>query len=265
MSLAATASRHSGKAVVLLMLLIWEAVSRFHIVPALLFPPVTTILKSLWALTVSLELFRDYAVTLWQAAAGFSLGTAAAIVIGVLMGHYQKLFDAFEPLFEALRPIPTVALIPAAILLLGIEDAMKIFIVSWACFFPVWVNTMDSIRAVNRELLDIARTFKFTDLAILRKFLVPCAAPGIFTGMRISMAFALILSVVAEMVAGDTGVGHFLIAAEGAFQIPQMYAAVFSLALVGYVLNCIFVAIERRILGWHYSIPLGAELSDGNP
>lgn len=255
MSLTGLVSRRAGTVVVWLLLATWEAVSRFHIAPTQFFPPVTTIVAALWSLTASLELVQEYTVTLWRAGAGFLLGTAAAIVLGVLMGYYRSVFNLFEPLLEALRPIPTVALIPAAILLLGIENTMKIFIVAWACFFPVWVNTMESIRSVNRELLDTARTFKFTDPAILAKFLLPCAAPGIFTGMRISVAFALMLSVVSEMVAGDTGVGHFLIAAEDAFQIPQMYATVFSLAAVGYVLNWLLVTIERRVLQWHYDVP----------
>jgi len=255
MSLTTLVSHRAGTGTVLLLLATWEALSRFHIAPSQFFPPVTTIMAALWSLTVSLELVQEYVVTLWRAGAGFLLGAAAAIFLGALMGHYRSIFNLFEPLLEALRPIPTVALIPAAILLLGIESRMKIFIVAWACFFPVWVNTMESIRSVDSELLDTARTFKFTDPAIFVKFLLPCAAPGIFTGMRISLAFALMLSVVSEMVAGDTGVGHFLITAEDAFQIPQMYATVFSLAGVGYVLNWLFVTIERRAMPWHYGVP----------
>ena len=262
MPLATLLLRHSGTLVVLLLLTIWELVSRLHIAPSQFFPPVTTILTALWSLVISFELVQQYVVTLWHAGAGFLLGTAAAIVMGVLMGYYRNIFNLFEPLIEALRPIPTVALIPVAILLLGIDNTMKVFIVGWACFFPVWVNTVESIRSVDSELVDTAKTFKFTDAATISKFLVPCAAPGIFTGMRISVAFALILSVVSEMVAGDTGVGHFLIATEGAFQISQMYAAVFSLAAVGYVLNSMFVAIERRVLRWHNDSGNNQELQD---
>lgn len=246
--------RHwSGAVFVVLLLVAWEAVARLELVRALFFPPATAIFAALWSLTASLDLVREYAATLWRAAAGFSLAACLGIATGVVMGFYRPAFSLLEPLIEMLRPIPTVALIPVAILLLGIDNAMKIFVIAWACFFPVWINTLEAVRAVDKELMDTARTFRFSDPAILAKIVLPFASPGIFTGLRISVAFALILAVISEMIAGETGIGRFIIESEMAFRIPQMYAGVFSLAIVGYGLNRIFLLAEQRILRWHYA------------
>ncbi len=246
--------RHwSGVVFVVFLLVLWEAISRLEILRSMFFPPATTIFATLWSLIVSLELVREYAATLWRAAAGFSLAACLGIATGVMMGFYRPAFALLEPLIEMLRPIPTVAMIPVAILLLGIEDTMRIFVIVWACFFPVWLNTLEAVRAVDKELMDTARTFRFSDPAILTKIVLPFASPGIFTGLRISVAFALILAVIAEMIAGENGIGRFIITAESAFLIPQMYAGVFSLALVGYGLNRLFLLAERRILRWHYA------------
>ncbi len=246
--------RHwSGVGFVVLLLVAWEAIARLQLVRSMFFPPATTIFATLWSLTVSLELVREYAATLWRAVAGFSMAACLGVVTGAAMGFYRPAFSLLEPLIEMLRSIPTVALIPIAILLLGIDDAMKIFVITWACFFPIWINTLEGVRSVDKELMDTARTFRFSDAATLMKIVLPFAFPAIFTGMRISVAFALILTVIAEMIAGESGIGRFILESEAAFRIPQMYAGVFSLAIVGYGLNRLFLLAERRLLHWHYS------------
>ena len=243
----------SGIGFVFLLLLAWEVVARLQLVSPMFFPPVTTILAKLWSLTASLELLREYGATLWRAFAGFAIATVLGITTGLLMGFYRSVFSLLEPLIEALRPVPSVALIPVAILLFGIGNGMKIFVIAWACFFPVWINAFEGVLSVDLGLLDTARTFRMSDRSTLLKIALPFALPGTLTGMRISVGFALILAVVSEMIAGETGIGHYIISAEEGFQVPQMYAAVFSLAALGYALNRLFLAIERHVLRWHYS------------
>jgi ABC-type nitrate/sulfonate/bicarbonate transport system permease component len=241
-----------GIGFVLLLLLIWETVARLQLAPPMFFPPVSTILSALWSITISLDLVREYGATFWRAFAGFTIGTALGVTIGLVMGFYRPAFLLLEPLLEMLRPIPTIALIPVAILALGIGDSMKIFVIAWACFFPVWINALEGVLSIERGLIDTALSFRLSNRATLFKIALPFAVPGIFTGMRISVGFALIVTVVAEMIAGQTGVGRYILDAQAGFQVPDMYAAVFSLGVVGLGLNQLFLAAERRLFRWRY-------------
>jgi ABC-type proline/glycine betaine transport system permease subunit len=147
--------------------------------------------------------------------------------------------------------LPSPAIIPMLILLLGIGDQMKIFIITWACFWPVLVNTIDGVRGVDRVLVDTARSFGSTRWELLRKTILPAASPGIVTGMRISLAISLILTVIAEMVAGRNGIGFYILDSERSFRVAEMYAGTFSLAAVGYLLNRAFVAADQKTMAWY--------------
>jgi len=142
--------------------------------------------------------------------------------------------------------------VPIAILFLGIGDEMKTFVIAWACFFPILVNTMHGVGSVDRVIVDTARTFGYRTSGIISKIILPAALPSIAAGMRISLAIGLILTVIAEMVAGNNGIGFYILDMERAFRIPEMWAGIFTLAVIGYLLNRIFVSVEERALAWYY-------------
>src|SRR5947209_4385639 len=135
---------------------------------------------------------------------------------------------------------------------LGIENPMKIFVIAFACFFPIVVNTIQGIAGVDRVLLDTARTFGLTTREIIWKIVLPSASPNIVAGMRIALAIALILTVISELVASNDGIGFMILDMERAFRIPEMYAGIFTLMVVGYLLNRLFVVFESRTLAWYF-------------
>jgi len=150
-----------------------------------------------------------------------------------------------------LRPLPSAAIIPVAILFLGIFDSMKVAVITFGALWPILLNTVDGVRNIDPVLLDTARTLSLTRGQALMKIVVPGASPGVFTGMRISLAIALILSITVEMIAGNNGLGFYILDWERSFHFREMYAGILALGGVGYMLNHAFLLVDRRIMRWH--------------
>ena len=240
-----------GLGTLVAVLLLWELASRTRILNPQFFPPVTDILGTFVALWRNNVFPQHLAATLTRMAIGFGIAALLGIGLGLIMGRWRGVYDVFEPLVEFLRPMPPVALIPVLILLVGIGDEMKVIVVAFASLFPILLNTVDGVRGVHPTLLDVARTFHFSELATLRRVILPAALPQIVAGLRISLAIALIVALVSEMIGATAGMGYFVLQAQRGLRIRDMYAAIVMLALLGYALNWLFLLFEARLLAWH--------------
>jgi ABC-type nitrate/sulfonate/bicarbonate transport system permease component len=245
-------TRLVGVAFIGLLLVLWEIAAARAIFPPMSFPRVSAILVTWWQLVVSGELPGEVLASVWRMFAGYFIGVAFGGGLGVLMGRVRFFYNLLEPITEALRPIPSPAYLPIVILFLGIDDEMKIFMIAFATLFPVLLNTYSGVRSVDPIQLQTARTFGVAGRKLLTQVVLPAASPYIFTGMRVSLAVALIVMVISEMVAASSGIGYFILSAQRGFKIRDMFAGVLTLALLGYVLNHLFLAIENRVLAWHY-------------
>jgi NitT/TauT family transport system permease protein/sulfonate transport system permease protein len=244
--------RVGGFVVLAALLVLWEAVSRAGIVNSIYVPPITKIAGELARLIANGELAKHLGGSALRFFLGFGAATVLGLAVGLAMGYFRAGYLLLEPLIELLRPLPPPAIIPIAILFLGIENQMKIFVITFACFFPIVVNTVQGVAGIDRVLIDTARTFGLTTREILWKIVLPSASPNIVAGMRISLAIALILTVISEMVASNDGIGFFILDTERAFRIADMYAGIFTLMVVGYLINRLFVAVEARALAWYF-------------
>ena len=157
----------------------------------------------------------------------------------------------FGPLVEVLRPIPGPAYLPILVLFVGIGHEMKVTLIFLASLFPILLNTYSGVRSIDRVQLDTARTLGLTTLQTFRELVLPAASPQILTGMRISLAISLILAILGEMIVSNDGLGYFVLLAQRTFKVPDMYAGIFTLALLGYMLNRLFLMIESRLIRWH--------------
>lgn len=128
---------------------------------------------------------------------------------------------------------------------------MKVALIAFVCVWPVLLNTLDGVRGVEPTLRDTARVYGIPPRDRIRHVLLPAASPQIFAGMRTSLSLALILMVISEMVASTNGIGYFVLQSQRTFAIPEMWSGIVLLGLLGYALNAVFVAIERRVLRWH--------------
>lgn len=244
-------NKTSGFALVLLLLLLWEVLSRTNFVNPVFLPPVSSVFLTFIRLLSSAQFWTDILATLGRCLSGYAVACCIGIPMGILMGRSEKLFNVFEPLVEMLRPIPSAAIIPVAILFLGIEDKMKVFVIVYACLWPILINTIDGVKGIDRILIETGKTFKLTNRQFLFKIVIPGASPSIVTGMRISLAISLILAITVEMISGNNGIGFFILDAERSFKFTEMYAAIIFIGLLGYFINFIFVKATYRIMRWH--------------
>ena len=245
-------SRWLGVAFIVALLVLWEIAAASGVMPAMSFPRMSAILATWWDLIVSGELLGELVPSLWRMFAGYFVGVALGVLVGLLMGYVRFFYTLLEPITEVLRPIPSPAYLPIVILFLGIDDEMKIFMIAFASFFPVLLNTYSGVRSVDPVQLQTARTFGVSGWNLLWQIVLPASSPYIFTGMRVSLAVALIVMVISEMVAASSGIGYFILSAQRGFKIREMFAGVLTLAALGYILNRLFLMIENRVLAWHY-------------
>jgi ABC-type nitrate/sulfonate/bicarbonate transport system permease component len=241
-----------GMMLILVLIILWELTGTNGWISPLSLPPISAVVQTLWRLLLSGEIPMELFASLERMFAGYFIGAALGVLIGVLMGSFRPVYYLLEPITEILRPIPSPAYVPIAILFLGIDNEMKVFMIAFSAFFPVLLNSYSGVRSVDPVQVQTARTFGVKGSKLLWQVILPCASPSIFTGLRISLAVALIVMVIAEMVASSDGIGYFILAAERGFQIREMYAGVITLAIVGYVLNRTFLLIENRALAWHH-------------
>jgi ABC-type nitrate/sulfonate/bicarbonate transport system permease component len=244
-------SRWTGVVVLLALALLWEAAGRGAWVHRVLLPPLSAVLATLYDAVASGEIPRHLAVSLWRAAAGYALAALAGIALGIAMGYWRRAYEACEITIELLRAVPPPAIIPLAMVFLGIGDGLKVFVIFFACVFPILVNTIDGVRSVDPVLVRTARTFGLGAGRTVWKVIVPVAAPYIMTGLRVATAIALILTVISEMIGATSGIGYFILGAQRTMHITQMYAGILVLALTGYAINRGFLALDGRLMAWH--------------
>jgi ABC-type nitrate/sulfonate/bicarbonate transport system permease component len=153
-------------------------------------------------------------------------------------------------LIEFLRPMPSVAIIPVAILLLGIGDGMIVAVTVYASLWPILINTIDGVKQIDPVLVQTGRVFGLSPWRLLRSIILPAASPYIVTGLRISLAIALILVTTAEMIAGWRGLGFYILDEERSLRNSHMYAGIIVVSLLGYFLNRLFLLMEARMMRW---------------
>jgi ABC-type nitrate/sulfonate/bicarbonate transport system permease component len=243
-------SRVSGVVLILVLLGCWEATVRCGLVDSLSFPSVSEIFLSWGKLIFSGVIFEQLGASLYRMLIGYAIASVCGIFVGLMMGYFRWIDNLLEPLVELLRPVPTPAYVPIAILVLGLGTEMKVFLITAAAFFPVVLNTYSGVKQVDPVQIDTGRTFGLGSFDILRRIVLPAAIPHIFTGLRISLGIGLIMVVISEMVAANSGIGYFILQAQRSFEVSQMYAGIFTLGVVGYLLNFIFIRIEKKIVHW---------------
>ncbi len=237
-----------------LLLLFWELSARATPKLEVYFPPVSRILGALGqALTVG-SITSHALVTLTRFAEGFLLAAVLAVLSGVVLGYFRFLNSLLATLIELLRPMPSVAIIPVAILLLGIGDGMIVSVTVYASLWPILINTIDGVRNIDHTLIDTGRTFGLSRWRILWQIILPGASPYIVTGLRIGLSIALILVTTAEMIAGSKGLGFFILDEERAMNSANMYSGIVVVALLGYALNRLFLWLESRAMKWRHGM-----------
>lgn len=243
----------AGGAVVFLLL---EVATRAELVNPTYLPPASTVLTTTGAILLDPGFLANVGGTLTAWGLGMAIAIAIAVPLGLVLGSSWRSYLAATTAIEFLRPIPSVALIPLAILLIGRGLDMRVALIVYASVWPILFNTIYGIRDVDPLAKDTARAFGFSRVAILRQVSLRWALPFIYTGIRISTAIALILAISTELIAGGgPGIGTWMLAhSETGVPRELLYAGIVVAGLLGLLINSIMAAGERRLFSWHQRV-----------
>lgn len=215
------------------------------------FPPVPTILRTLAHDWFPTDLRSELLPSLVRLGFGYTISVGVGIGVGVVLGSSRVARACASPFVEFLRSIPPPVLIPLAIVLFGLGNITSVTIIIFATVWPVLLNTMDGVAGVDPTLTDTARVYHLPRRTVLVKLVLPAASPRIFAGARSSLAIGIIVMVVSEMLIGTSGIGFYILKAQQTFELPQMWAGMLLLGILGYLLNLGFEVVESRVLRWH--------------
>ncbi|HEX2131292.1 MAG TPA: ABC transporter permease [Actinophytocola sp.] len=202
------------------------------------------------AFAIADSVTEDILPSLARAVGGWVISVVLGVALGTALGRSRTAMQYVGPLFAFFRALPSPALLPVFIVLFGIDTEMKLALIVFACVWPVLMNTVDGVRSVDAVKTDTARSFRTPRTQWVTMVVLPAALPKIFAGLRLSLAIAVILMVVSEMVGVSSGIGYQLRAAQRQFDLTDMWAWIVLLGIIGYVLNLALLAVERRALRW---------------
>ncbi|MEV6153456.1 ABC transporter permease subunit [Nonomuraea sp. NPDC052129] len=232
-------------------LVVGELIIRFGLSPDLVFPPPSAILYEAVLLLADRDFLMGALTTLTNWALGLLVAVAVAVPAGVLLGALTPMERALRPLLEFLRPIPSVAIIPLAILLIPEDELMKVSVIVYASVWPILINTLYGMHDVDPLAKESLRSFGFGRLSVLGRVSLPSAAPFVATGIRIAAGIALIIAVSAELLAGGVaGLGVFVVQAGSGNRTDLIMAATFWAGAFGLLANVALQAAERRLFRW---------------
>ena len=231
---------------------VWEAWTRLAHVPTYIFPAPSAVAARLAG---DPGYFAAHgAVTVVEAGGGFLLGSAIAVALGVAMSYSKTAERTLLPIALLVKVTPVVAVAPLFVIWFGFGSGPKVLIAALITFFPVMVNTLIGLRSVSPGALDFLRSLDASDLEILMKLRAPSALPYLFAAFRIAVPLSVIGAVVGEWFTGDRGLGSVIIVAHNNIDMPTLFAAVVTLAIIGVTLTAVLAYAERKVLFWHESI-----------
>ncbi len=236
---------------VLVILMVWDMAARAPWVNQYVFPPSSKIIVHWFSFIASGTVLLPTSLTLFRALSGLLLALACGVFIGLIMGKYRSCEWFFRPLFSIGFPIPKIALLPLFVHWFGLFDKSKIAMVFVDCLFPVVIYTYHGVKGVKLEIVWSALSKGVKGPRLIRRILLPHAMPQIYDGVQLGIVISLLISVVSEMVSGGGGLGHYMISAYRYMNTLDAFAALITIAVIGFLFTQLGVFIRNRILSWH--------------
>lgn len=243
-----------GAAGILLFLLAWEALPRLGLVNERFLPPASLVLIRFFNYLGQPSFWNDVGQTMTAWGLGLAISIIGAVALGLLIGSSGFLRKATHSTIEFLRPIPSVALIPLAVLLFGVKIESSLLLVIYASFWQVLLQVLYGVADVDPVAEDTAKSYRLGRIARIRYVVWPTALPYIMTGIRLASAVALILAITAELIIGSPGLGAQIALTQSGGAVPEMYALILATGMIGVLINVGVRFIEKRVLAWHTSV-----------
>jgi ABC-type nitrate/sulfonate/bicarbonate transport system permease component len=239
-------------------LLLWQWITTSADNPY--FPPPTQILDAAgqaWFSGPANRLFVTDAVTgdllpsLGRLLAGWLIAVVVGVPIGLALGRSPIVTDYVSTMFFFARSVPATLLVPVFLVMFGIGPRMEIVTILWGTIWPILLNTIDGARSVDEVKVETSRAFRIRRPHWILGVVLPAALPKVFAGMRLALSIAIILMIVSELMGSASGIGYRLINAQGGFQLPEMWAWIVLVSVLGFVSNLLLSSVEKRALAWH--------------
>lgn len=233
---------------------IWQFLSYYGYLSPLILPSPVDIFKTFIEMIKTGELQKNMIISIFRVLKGFVIGSTIAVSLGIVIGLSKKVESAISFTLSFLRPIPIIAWLPVLILWLGIGEASKVTVIAIGTFWPVLLNTIQGIKFVDKKFLEVAKIFRKNKVETISKVIIPGALPQIFTGIRVGISAAWMCVVGAELIASTSGIGFQIMYARELLQSKQMFVGVFSIGIVGLLIDKIIKIVERWVLAWNQNI-----------
>lgn len=239
-----------GLVVPLSILAAWELITRLGMVKPLFLPPPTKVVLAFYDMLINQNLLVDFGVSIFTVIQGFLWGTVFGLLIGIFAGVSRTVEKLLGSTLNSIRQIPPLAWLPLIVLWVGIGNLAKTVIIAKAVFFPVFLNTLQGIRSVPKEYIEVGQVFEFGKLKLLRKVILPASLPAIFVGIRYGAGLSWAMIVAAEMLSGLRGLGYLLQRAQELLLPEQLFVVMAIIGLVGFFIDLILRKIENCLLRW---------------
>ena len=234
----------------LAVLALWALAAHFEWIAPQVLPAPDAVALTFKESLLSGELWANLQISLIRVLAGFTVGLAGGLALGVAMGLSPTVKDYVYPLFKAFAQVPVLGWLPLLMLLVGIDEALKIILIAKAALVPIALNTYKGIQNVPTRFIEVGRVLRFTRRQMLTKVVFPAALAPIWNGIRYGFTHAWLALVVVELLASSEGLGFMIVYGRQLFQLDVVLAAVVVVGAVGYTLDKALAAIEARLLGW---------------
>lgn len=244
------AGKGQGLIVPALLLVIWESIVRLGWVSAHLLPPPSELTGTLFDLGSSGALLEHIGVSSARVLAGFAIGAGLALPVAAAVGLSRRIEALFDPTFQAIRAIPSLAWVPLLLLWLGIDEGSKISLIAIGAFFPVYLNFVAGIQNVDRKLVEVGGIYGLSGSRLVARIFLPAALPNLFTGLRSGLSLAWMFLVAAELIAATKGLGYLLTDGRETGRADLVVVAIIVLALLGKITDSLLRILEDRLLAW---------------
>jgi sulfonate transport system permease protein len=234
-----------------LLVIIWESLARLGGLPSYILPAPTKVVATAVALIQDGTLIPDMGISLLRAAIGFAIGASVGFAFGTAVGFSRAAGVLLDRTILMLRAIPFLAVLPLVIVWLGIGEGAKIFLIAFGVSFPIYMNTVLSIRQVDPKLLELGRITGLSNWQLIQRIILPGALPSILNGVRYALATAWLALVVAETIAASSGIGFLAMDAREFLRTDVIVLIIIIYAVIGVVADSLARMLERRLLAWH--------------
>ena len=239
-----------GSILPILLIAIWEILSRVGVFPAYQLPAPSTVVSTITGMAIDGSLWGHIGITVYRVFLGFVFGTAAAVVLGSLVGFYANAERLFDPLVQAFRSIPSLAWVPLFILWMGIGEPAKITMIAVGVFFPVYLNIVSGISNVDRKLIEVGKMYGLNTWQLIRRIILPASLPSFLVGLRSGLGLGWMFVVAAELMGASQGLGYLLVVGQNTLSPEIILASIILFAVIGKLSDWMLKRIEIKALHW---------------